>query len=100
MRLLPVLLLPIAGWAIVLQLHSGKVWTVAAVIAAVVAAALAWNFARRRCRRPRVPLAGVFLLLGSASIFGAAFPVVLPSPLNPDFSLTVANASSSDYTLA
>jgi cytochrome d ubiquinol oxidase subunit II len=41
----------------------------------------------------------VFLLLGSASIFGAAFPVVLPSTLNPDFNLTISNASSSDYTL-
>jgi len=98
-RLLPVLLLPIAGWAIVLQLHSGKVWTVAAVIAAVVAAALAWNFARRGAEGRAFLSLGVFLLLGSASIFGAAFPVVLPSTLNPDFNLTVANASSSDYTL-
>lgn len=98
-RLLPALLLPIAGWAIVLQLHSGKAWTVAAVVAAVVAAALAWNFARGGAEGRAFLSLGVFLLLGSASIFGAAFPVVLPSTLNPDFSLTVANASSSDYTL-
>jgi cytochrome d ubiquinol oxidase subunit II len=42
---------------------------------------------------------GTFLLLGSASIFGAVFPVVLPSTLDPAFDLTIANASSSDYTL-
>ncbi|MET3811127.1 cytochrome d ubiquinol oxidase subunit II [Arthrobacter sp. UYEF3] len=98
-RLLPVLLLPIAGWAIVMQVQAGKPWTVAAVVVAVVAAALAWNFARRGAEGRAFVALGAFLLLGSASIFGAAFPVVLPSTLNSDFNLTVANASSSDYTL-
>ncbi|KRE78758.1 cytochrome d ubiquinol oxidase subunit II [Arthrobacter sp. Soil763] len=98
-RLLPVLLLPIAGWAVALQLQSGKAWTWAAVVVAVAAAALAWFFGRRGAEGRAFLSLGAFLLLGSASIFGAAFPVVLPSTLNPDFSLTVANASSSDYTL-
>ena len=47
-RLLPVLLLPIAGWAISVQLLSGKAWTCAAVAAAVVAAAFAWHFGPER----------------------------------------------------
>ncbi|WP_445154604.1 cytochrome d ubiquinol oxidase subunit II [Arthrobacter sp. Hor0625] len=98
-RLLPALLLPIAGWAVVLQLQSGKAWTWTAVVVAVAAAALAWIFGRRGAEGRAFLSLGAFLLLGSASIFGAAFPVVLPSTLNPDFSLTVANASSSDYTL-
>ena len=42
---------------------------------------------------------GAFLALGSASIFAAVFPVVLPSTLNEAYDLTISNASSSDYTL-
>ena len=98
-RLLPVLLLPMAGWAVSLQLLSGEAWTIAAVVAAVVAAVLAWNFARKGAEGRAFMSLGAFLLLGSAAIFGAAFPVVLPSTLDPAFNLTVSNASSSDYTL-
>ena len=98
-RLLPVLLLPLAGWALILQFLEGKPWTWAAVIVAVVAAAAAWFLARRGSEGRAFVAMGVFLLLGSASIFGAVFPVVLPSTLDPAFDLTVANASSSDYTL-
>jgi cytochrome d ubiquinol oxidase subunit II len=98
-RLLPVLLLPLAGWAVSVQLLSGEAWTVAVLAVAVVAAVVAW-FQARSGNEGRAFLAvGVFLLCGSASIFGAAFPVVLPSTIDPAFSLTVSNASSSDYTL-
>ncbi|ALV40135.1 cytochrome C oxidase assembly protein [Pseudarthrobacter sulfonivorans] len=98
-RLLPVLLLPLAGWALILQFLEGKPWTWVAVIVAVVAAAAAWFLARRGSEGRAFMAMGAFLLLGSASIFGAVFPVVLPSTLDPAFDLTVANASSSDYTL-
>lgn len=98
-RLLPVLLIPLAGWAVSIQVLTGKPWTVAAVVAAVVSAALAWQFARNGLEGKAFLALGGFLLLGSASIFGAAFPVVLPSTISPEFNLTVSNASSSDYTL-
>jgi cytochrome d ubiquinol oxidase subunit II len=98
-RLLPVLLLPMAGWAISVQLLGGELWTYAAVAAAVIAAALAWQFARKGLEGRAFLSLGGFLLLGSASIFGAVFPVVLPSTLGADFNLTISNASSSDYTL-
>lgn len=98
-RLLPVLLLPLAGWALVIQFLEGNPWTWAAVLVAVVAAVAAWFFARRGAEGKAFIAMGAFLLLGSASIFGAVFPVVLPSTLDPAFDLTVANASSSDYTL-
>lgn len=98
-RLLPVLLLPMAGWALSVQLLSGELWTMAALVLAVVAAVAAW-FLARKAHEGRAFLAiGVFLLGGAASIFGAVFPVVLPSTIDPAFSLTVSNASSSDYTL-
>jgi cytochrome d ubiquinol oxidase subunit II len=98
-RLLPVLLLPLAGWAVSVQLLSGEAWTVAVLAVAVLAAVVAW-FQARSGNEGRAFLAvGVFLLCGSASIFGAVFPVVLPSTIDPAFSLTISNASSSDYTL-
>ncbi len=98
-RLLPVLLLPIAGWAVSLQLLSGEIWTVLAVAAAVVAAVVAWNFARRGAEgRAFCPWARS--CCWAAPRFSAPHsPVVLPSTLNPDFNLTISNASSSDYTL-
>ena len=98
-RLLPVLLLPLAGWAVSIQLLAGKPWTFAAVAAAVVAAAAAWFLARQGAEGRAFAALGAFLVLGSASIFGAVFPVVLPSTLSPEFNLTISNASSSDYTL-
>ena len=66
---------------------------------AVVAAVAAWFLARKGSEGRAFLATGVFLLGGAASIFGAVFPVVLPSTIDPAFNLTVANASSSDYTL-
>ncbi|MFE4542559.1 cytochrome d ubiquinol oxidase subunit II [Arthrobacter sp. NPDC056727] len=98
-RLLPVLLLPMAGWAIGVQVLSGEAWTLVVLAVAVVAAAVAWAQARKGNEGRAFLATGVFLLCGSASIFGAVFPVVLPSTIDPAYNLTIANASSSDYTL-
>jgi len=49
--------------------------------------------------------AWAFVMVGSTIVFGTAvafhglFPMVMPSSLNPEWSLTVHNASSSDLTL-
>jgi cytochrome bd ubiquinol oxidase subunit II len=98
-RLLPALLLPIAAWALSIQFLDGKPWTWALVLLAVAAAAAAWVFARRAAEGKAFLALGAFLVLGTASIFGAVFPVVLPSTLDGAFDLTISNASSSDYTL-
>jgi cytochrome bd ubiquinol oxidase subunit II len=98
-RLLPLLLLPIAAWAVCIQLLSGKLWTMAVLAAAVAAAVASWRFARRGFEGKAFIALGLFLLGGTSSIFGAVFPVVLPSTLSADFSLTISNASSSGYTL-
>lgn len=98
-RLLPVLLLPMAGWAVSVQLLSGEAWTLVLLAAAVVAAAAAWLQGRKGNEGRAFLAVGVFLLCGAISIFGAVFPVVLPSTIDPAFNLTVSNASSSDYTL-
>ncbi len=42
---------------------------------------------------------GTTIIAGTAVAFKGLFPLVMPSNLNPDWSLTVANASSSDLTL-
>ncbi|MEA3551128.1 cytochrome d ubiquinol oxidase subunit II [Pseudarthrobacter sp. C1] len=98
-RLLPVLLLPIAAWALSIQFLDGKPWTWALVILAVAAAAAAWVLARKAAEGKAFLALGAFLVLGTASIFAAVFPVVLPSTLDSAFDLTISNASSSDYTL-
>lgn len=98
-RLLPVLLLPMAAWAVSVQLLFGKTWTLALLAAAVLAATAAWVQARKGKEGRAFLATGMFLVGGTASIFGAVFPRVLPSTIDPAFSLTIANASSSDYTL-
>ncbi|MFE8887255.1 cytochrome d ubiquinol oxidase subunit II [Pseudarthrobacter enclensis] len=98
-RVLPVLLLPIAAWALSIQVLDGTVWTWALVLLAVAAAATAWVLARKGAEGRAFLALGAFLVLGTASIFGAVFPVVLPSTLDPAYDLTISNASSSDYTL-
>ena len=97
--LLPVLLLPMAGWAVSVQLLFGKTWTLALLAAAVFAAGTAWIQARKGKEGTAFLATGIFLVGGTASIFGAVFPRVLPSTIDPAFSLTITNASSSDYTL-
>jgi cytochrome d ubiquinol oxidase subunit II len=98
-RLLPGLLLPIAAWALSVQFLDGTPWTWVLVLLAVAAAAAAWILGRKGAEGRAFLALGAFLLLGTASIFGAVFPVVLPSTLDPAFDLTISNASSSDYTL-
>jgi cytochrome d ubiquinol oxidase subunit II len=98
-RLLPVLLLPIAAWVLTIQFLEGKPLTWALVMLALAAAAAAWAMARKGAEGKAFVALGAFLALGSASIFGAVFPVVLPSTLDGAFDLTISNASSSDYTL-
>ncbi|MGW8630236.1 cytochrome d ubiquinol oxidase subunit II [Streptomyces sp. NPDC055793] len=81
------------------QAHSGNgkslvalVVAVAALIAALVANQAGregWSFA----------LSGGTIVAAVAMLFLTLFPNVMPSTLNPDWSLTVTNASSSAYTL-
>jgi cytochrome bd ubiquinol oxidase subunit II len=95
----PVALIPIVVWVLYVQFMSDKLFTWALVLLAVVAVVFGW-LAARAGREGRAFIGyGVFLLLGAASIFANAFPVVLVSSLDPAYSLTISNASSGDYTL-
>ncbi|MDJ0336222.1 cytochrome d ubiquinol oxidase subunit II [Salinibacterium sp. G-O1] len=98
-RWAPVALLPIVGWVLAVQLASGTVITWGLVVLAVAAVVYGWVAAR--AGREGRAFAGIaaFLVLGAASIFAAAFPVVIPSTIDSAFDLTVTNASSGEYTL-
>ncbi|MFD7205539.1 cytochrome d ubiquinol oxidase subunit II [Streptomyces sp. NPDC059893] len=66
--------------------------TVAALVGAIVAIKAGregWSFA----------LSGITIAATVAMLFLTLFPNVMPSSLDPDWSLTVTNASSSPYTL-
>lgn len=95
----PVFLLPIVAWVLIIQFQAGELISWALVVLAVVAVLFAWLSARAG-REGRAFLGfSVFLALGAASIFAAVYPVVLPSTIDPAYSLTISNASSGDYTL-
>ena len=98
-RWAPVALLPIVGWVLAVQFTTGTVITWGLVVLAVVAVVYGWSAAR--AGREGRAFAGIaaFLVLGAASIFAAAFPVLIPSTIDSAFDLTVANASSGAYTL-
>ncbi|MBL3665112.1 cytochrome d ubiquinol oxidase subunit II [Streptomyces sp. M2CJ-2] len=91
-----VLALVFLGWT---QVDSGDgasliamVVTVVALVAALVANQAGregWSFA----------LSGATIVAAVTMLFLALFPNVMPSTLNADWSLTVTNASSGDYTL-
>jgi cytochrome bd ubiquinol oxidase subunit II len=99
LRWSPVAGLPLLAWAGLVHLRSGT--PVTAVLWLVAALAVPFTWAQLRTGHEGRAFAGwAALLLGSAAtVFGAAFPVVVPSTIDPAFDLTVAEASVSDYTL-
>lgn len=87
------------GFLIWTQMDKGDSWSLGAMLVAVVALVGAigaikvgregWSFA----------LSGITIAAAVAMLFFTLFPNVMPSSLNPEWSLTVTNASSSPYTL-
>ncbi|MFE2910113.1 cytochrome d ubiquinol oxidase subunit II [Kitasatospora indigofera] len=81
------------------QADSGDGWSLAALVVAVLAlvgALVANQLAREGWA---FGLSGLTIVAAVAMLFLALFPDVMPSTLNPEWSLTVSNASSSPYTL-
>ncbi|MET9615370.1 cytochrome d ubiquinol oxidase subunit II [Kitasatospora indigofera] len=81
------------------QADSGDGWSLAALVIAVLAlvgALVANQLAREGWA---FGLSGLTIVAAVAMLFLALFPDVMPSTLNPEWSLTVSNASSSPYTL-
>ena len=98
-RWLPVALLPLAGWAVAVVALNGSATALVPLALAVVALVFAWLSAlKHREGRAFIGL-GLFLVMGVATIFLAAYPNVLPSTIDAAYNLTVSNASSTPYTL-
>jgi len=91
----------VAGtWAVWTQLAHGKGWTWGVV--GVAAAGLATVVVLAPRRREGLAFAGTCVVVVAAVvlIFGSLFPDVMPSSTDPANSLTIENASSTQYTLA
>lgn len=98
-RWAPVLLLPIVAWVLALDFTTGNGISWLCTILAVVAVLIAWISAKGGREGRAFAGLSVFVAFGALAIFTAMYPNVLPSTLDPAYSLTIANASSSEYTL-
>lgn len=98
-RWLPVSVLPMMVWAlwVIINNDSALSWVSLALSLAALFAAIIMG----RAGKEGISFIalGIMLVAAVAAIFIAAFPVVLPSTLDPAFNLTVETASSTPYTL-
>jgi cytochrome d ubiquinol oxidase subunit II len=99
LRLAPVALAPLVALLLVVQLREGSWWTWLALGAVVVAAAVSWL--RLRAGREGQAFAALALAIAATvvTLFGALYPNVLPSTVDPANTLTIAETASSPYTL-
>ncbi|MGK5500661.1 cytochrome d ubiquinol oxidase subunit II [Streptomyces sp. URMC 125] len=77
------------GDAATLVALAGAAGALLAAVRAIAAGREGWSFA----------FSGATVVAVVALLFLALYPNVMPSTLHPDWSLTVSNSSSSDYTL-
>jgi cytochrome d ubiquinol oxidase subunit II len=99
LRLIPVAVLPMLAFGIVMQTRSGSGWTLVPLVLAVIAGPVAWWRLSKGREGQAFAALGVLVAAAMVTVFGALYPDVLPSTLDAANSLTVANASSSPYTL-
>ncbi|MFF8599209.1 cytochrome d ubiquinol oxidase subunit II [Streptomyces sp. NPDC015232] len=81
------------------QADKGDAWSLAAMLVAVVSLVGALGAIRVGREGWSFALSGVTIAAAVAMLFLTLFPNVMPSTLDPAWSLTVTNASSSPYTL-
>lgn len=95
----PLLLVPMVLWVFLALNNEGSAlpWPLVA-LPVVALGAVIWALLRN-LERTAFVANGLFLLLSLGAIFGALFPRVMPSTLDPAFDLTITNAQSSGYTL-
>ena len=92
-------LLPLVALLLVAQLREGSPWTWPAVVVVLLAAFVAWLRLRARREGQAFALLGVVVAASVVALFGALYPNVLPSTVDPSYSLTIAETASSPYTL-
>ncbi|WP_051715287.1 cytochrome d ubiquinol oxidase subunit II [Streptomyces bikiniensis] len=81
------------------QAHTGDASSFVAMVVAAVALVGAITAIRAGREGWSFALSGITIAASVAMLFLALFPDVMPSSLDPEWSLTVTNASSSPYTL-
>jgi len=87
-------------WTVVAHLGVDHAPLIAAFAAAAAVALIGATVANRVGREGvAFTLSAVTTLFAVATILAALFPNVMPSTIDPAFSLTIENASSSQYTL-
>ncbi|ANW65295.1 cytochrome d ubiquinol oxidase subunit II [Mycobacterium sp. djl-10] len=90
----------VACFGIWTQLGYGKSWTWAVLALAVAAQLVAVALLHKGTRDGWAFISTTLVVVGVIVLaFGALFPNLVPSTLNPDWSLTITNASSTPYTL-
>ncbi|HYQ68220.1 cytochrome d ubiquinol oxidase subunit II [Actinophytocola sp.] len=99
LRFAPLGLAPLLALAVLAQVRAGADWTWLAVFAVLVAAVIAWLRLAEGREGQAFGLLGVALAAAVLALFGALYPNVLPSTVDPAYSLSIAEAASSPYTL-
>jgi cytochrome bd ubiquinol oxidase subunit II len=99
LRFLPLGLAPLLALAVLAQVRAGADWTWLAVFAVLVAAVVAWLRLAEGREGQAFGLLGVALAAAVLALFGALYPNVLPSTVDPAYSLSIVEAASSPYTL-
>lgn len=93
------LLLPLAGLLVLAQSREGAVWTWIPLAVALAAGLLALARQARGRDGQAFALQGVALTGAVVTLFGALWPYVIPSTLDPAWSLSVVDTAVSPYTL-
>ena len=95
----PVAIVAGATFLIWNQLERGEGWTWIVVLGAAVALVVGVFAERRNSEGIAFSATGLAIVFAVIVLFGSLYPDVMPSSTDPAFSLTVENASSTDYTL-
>lgn len=99
-RWAPLCLVPMAAWAVWVQVeHGGNLLSWTLVVLAVIGALFGWLQARQRREGLAFTGYAAFGTFGVAAVFAGMFPRVLPSTVDPTFDLTLMNAANGNYTL-
>jgi cytochrome bd ubiquinol oxidase subunit II len=98
-RIGPVVLLPLIALTLLVQLERGSAWLWPVFGLAILAGVAAVARLRAAREGQAFALLGLMLACAVVTLFGALYPDVLPSTVDDAFSLTVAGAASSPYTL-
>ncbi|MEV4311349.1 cytochrome d ubiquinol oxidase subunit II [Actinocrispum sp. NPDC049592] len=99
LRIGPWALAPLLGLLLVVQLRSGSSWTWVSLLVVVAAAGLALMRLTGSHEGQAFALLAVTIVGAVVTLFGALYPNVLPSTVDPAFSLTITDTASNPYTL-